>query len=98
MKRIAAAALIAIAITGCSTQNEEQPSKETQACESIKSVSPGFLELTWANETLRDPQAPQADKVEAMKTSLDIQAGNAATQPYTCDGPTFDRYLAEYGN
>jgi entry exclusion lipoprotein TrbK len=97
MKRWALAALVVVALSGCSSE-PEAPSVRDKACESIKSVTPGYLEMTWAMETLKDPNASDRDQADAMKVSLDqMSETNKRTEPYTCEGATFERYVEEFG-
>lgn len=94
---ISAAALAAIALlSACSTEPAE-PSPREKACETFKNVSPGFYELSWAMKTLTATDSPDDDRIEAIRTSLDYELGRGRTEPYTCDEPAFDRYLAEQG-
>lgn len=92
-----AAALAVIALlSACSTEPPASSAQE-QACETFKAVTPGFFESDWAVETLQDSASTTTDRVEASKVMLDIRAGKGRTEPYTCDEPAFDRYLAEKG-
>ena len=63
----------------------------------VRGSTPGFFESDWASGTLQDSAATSTDRVEAMKTMLDIRAGRGRTEPYTCDEPAFNRYLTEQG-
>ncbi|MBY4212908.1 hypothetical protein HQO42_15065 [Rhodococcus fascians] len=94
---IFAAALAAIALLSACSTEPSAPTAQEQACETFKAVTPGFFESDWAAETLQDSAATSTDRVEAMKTMLDIRAGKGRTEPYTCDEPAFDRYLTEQG-
>ena len=97
MKRMALAALVVVALSGCSSDPEE-PSIREKACESIKSVTPGYLEMTWAMETLKDSTATAAERAEAMSVSLDqMSETKKRTESYTCEGATFERYVEEFG-
>lgn len=96
-KFIFAAALAAIGLLSACSTEPPAPTAQEQACETFKAVTPGFFESDWAVETLQDSAATSTDRVEAMKTMLDIRAGKGRTAPYTCDEPAFDRYLTEQG-
>lgn len=92
-----AAVLAAIALLSACSTEPPAPTAQEQACETFKAVTPGFFETSWAMETLSDPTATSAERSEAMGTALDQDTSRARTQPYTCDEPAFDRYLAEQG-
>lgn len=92
-----AAVLAAIALLSACSTEPPAPSAQEQACETFKAVTPGFFESDWAADTMQDSAATNTDRVEAMKTMLDIRAGKGRTEPYTCNEPAFDRYLAEQG-
>lgn len=92
-----AAVLAAIALLSACSTEPPAPTAQEQACETFKAVTPGFFESDWAVETLRDSAATSGDRVEAMKTMLDIRAGKGRTEPYTCNEPAFQRYLAKQG-
>lgn len=94
-------AFAALALMSCSqAPGDAEPSTRDQACESIKRLTPGSVELSWATEVLSDTNSSSAEKSEALKVTLD-QASTAApgkrTEPYTCEGPVFERFAAEYG-
>lgn len=101
IKIAALSAFAALALMSCSQDpGDAEPSIRDQACESIKRLTPGSVELSWATEVLSDANSSSAEKSEALKVTLD-QASNSApgkrTEPYTCEGPVFERFAAEYG-
>lgn len=92
MRIALAAALAAIALL--SACGSEQPSARDKACAEIKVLTPGSVELGWAVKTLSDRSATQPDRLDAMKMAT--YGFEEITKPYTCDGPVFERYAAEY--
>ncbi|MGW4718881.1 hypothetical protein [Nocardia sp. NPDC004260] len=89
------ALVLAVLFTvGCG--HSSGPSVEDRACETIKDLTPGFLETTWNVRTLSDPNSSQSDRLQAMREQLDAKAGRITYKPYTCSGPTWERYLREY--
>lgn len=96
-KFIIAGLLAAIALLSACSTEPPAPTAQEQACETFKNTTPGFFESDWAADTLQDSAATSTDRVEAMKTMLDIRAGKGRTEPYTCNEPAFDRYLIEQG-
>lgn len=95
MKTVALFTLASLALVSCGQNSEHaEPSVRDQACESIKILSPGTLELGWAIDTLADRNSTAAQKEEAL---LETSAPGKRTEPYTCEGPVFERFAAEYG-
>lgn len=93
-----AAALASIALLSACSSEPQAPTPRELACETFKQVSPGFFEMSWSTKVLGDPNATSADRREAMSISLDqMSTANRRTEPYTCEEPAFDRYLAEKG-
>lgn len=99
MKTGIAAALLALtALTTACASEPAEPSPREQACETFKAVTPGFFEMSWSTKVLADTNASSADRLEAMKISVNqMSSNNRRTEPYTCDEPAFDRYLQEEG-
>tara|TARA_R110001606_G_scaffold297277_6_gene445110 strand:+ start:9601 stop:9906 length:306 start_codon:yes stop_codon:yes gene_type:complete len=98
MKRFIIAAVFAsLALLPACSAEPKEPSPREQACETFKSVSPGFYELSWAMKTLTATDSPDDERIEAIRTSLDYEIGRGRTEPYTCDEPAFERYLTEKG-
>lgn len=93
-----AAALTAIAalVAGCSAESGPSLDQRQQAweqeqredsCASIKRLQPGSLERGWAIE----------DAAEGRATGDDVRTlAGSGGEPYTCSGPVFERYVAEY--
>lgn len=94
MRIALAASLAAIALLVGACGSEQQPSARDKACDEIKALTPGSVELGWAVKTLSDKSATQPDRLDAMKMAT--YGFKAITKPYTCDGPVFERYATEY--
>ncbi|MCD2153476.1 hypothetical protein LQL77_07100 [Rhodococcus cerastii] len=87
-------AFTALGLMSCGQEPEAaDPSVRDQACETIKVLSPGTVELGWAINTLADENSTAAEKEEAL---LETSAPGKRTEPYTCEGPVFERFAAEY--
>lgn len=82
-----------IALAGCSTapatpsldqqQQAWEAGIETQACESIKRLNPGTLELSWLSE-------------DGNITGSAYRNATERDTAYTCNEDAFDRYLNEW--
>lgn len=82
-----------LTLSACSLSEPPVPTAREQACESIKGLTPGYLEAHWAIETLSDKGATPSERLDALKQ----QTAPAPTTPYTCEGAVFERYASEQG-
>lgn len=97
--RRTALALFAVAVAAaaaCGREADTGPSRSQRACEQITMLTPGTVEMAWNTKVTADPNATQKQKADALKSTLDLLSSDASSAPYTCSGPVFERYLAEF--
>ncbi|NKS42321.1 hypothetical protein [Prescottella equi] len=91
-------------VLGYGYEGEEAPDHKLtpreQACRTIKVLTPGTLETTWDLEVLADPNSTQSQRFEALKRQAVAQGSGTPVRsaPYTCSGPTFEKFLEEQGS
>lgn len=97
-KMIVAIAVAGLALAGCSSGETaaETPTDREEACEVIQQLTPGSLELSWNAGVMADEGATSEERQEALHSQLFGDAKDAEDEPYACEGPVFERFLADH--